>query len=159
MLQRIQTVLLALMVIFTFVLFFVPTFTLKNDLITVTLGAFGTTVMAAGKPLSTSGGFMIAVIAGLGILITSYSIFSFKKRPLQLKLSLLNTLIYLSLLAVMVYYQSALVEKYSSATGGIEAKYGFGFFVPAICLLLNMIAARFIRKDEKMVKDAFERLR
>lgn len=154
MLQRIQTLLMGLIVVFTFSLFFVPIYVVKKELLTAKLDAFGTTVEIVGKPLESHGNFLIAVVAGFGIAVTSYAIFSFKNRPLQLKLGLVNTLIYLSMLVLMIYLQNAFLDDFK-----VKGAYGFGFFVPAICLILNMIASKFIRRDEKMVKDAFERLR
>lgn len=154
MLQRIQTLLMALIVVFTFSLFFVPIYVLKKELLTARLDVFGTTIEIVGKPLESHGSFLIAIVAGLGIAITSYAIFSFKNRPLQLKLGLLNTLIYLSMLGLMIYAQNSFLDDFK-----VGGTYGFGFFVPAICLILNMISSKFIRRDEKTVKDAFERLR
>lgn len=160
MLQRIQTVLLFAMIVFTVVLYFVPIFIIKNDISTIIFGALGTKVQnVAGTAAGGNINLLVAGVAGLALLSTTFTIINFKNRPLQLKLSLFNTFIYLSLLAAMIYSQSGFTDKYAKLMIGAKSSYSFGFFVPAICLILNMISSRFIRRDEKTVKDAFERLR
>ena len=160
MLQRIQTVLLFAMIVFTVVLYFVPIFIIKNELTTIVFGALGTKVQnVAGTAAGGNFNLLVAGIAALALLSTSFTIINYKNRTLQLKLSLFNTFIYLSLLAAMIYSQSGFTDKYAKLMIGAKSSYGFGFFVPAICLILNMISSRFIRRDEKTVKDAFERLR
>lgn len=160
MLQRIQTVLLFAMIVFTVVLYFVPIFLIKNELTTIVFGALGTKMLSSsGSVTGGSNSFLVAGVGGLALLSTTFTVINFRNRPLQLKLSLFNTFIYLSLLVVMIYSQSGFVDKYAKLMAGAKSSYGFGFFVPAICLILNMISSRFIRRDEKTVKDAFERLR
>jgi hypothetical protein len=40
----------------------------------------------------------------------------------------------------------------------IKGEYGYAMWLPAIAMLSNLVANRFIRKDEKLVRDA-DRLR
>lgn len=158
MIQRIQSVLMALIVVALLVLFFVPVFQLKAPLLELTQGVCVST-KTVGVVSEQSYNFLSILCAVASMLITSFSITQYKNRPLQLKLGLGNTMALLGLLASMIFYKSGLVGNTPANIPGIEAKFGFGFFIPAVCLILNMISIRFIRRDERMVKDAFERLR
>jgi len=55
-------------------------------------------------------------------------------------------------MAGSVYFASQLAETYP---GG---KYGFGLYLPGIAVIGNLLANRFIRRDEKLVREA-DRLR
>jgi len=157
MIQRMQSILLAGVVISMITLMFVPIWNKKNieTKESVTLTAFaikselktGTTE----KPLVLIGGlaFAAACIAG-------YSILQFKKRTLQLLLGIVNSLIIMGVLGAMWYCVQ--FEASTMLTSNVPAKFGLGFFMPAIAMILNMISSRFIRRDEKLVNSA-DRLR
>lgn len=158
MIQRIQSILMLGIVVALIVLFFVPIFQINSTGINITQGVCVTKIDAT---LTTSSqiNYFSLLLAVLPIVVTLFSIFQYKNRPLQLKLGLVNTVLLLSLLGAMIYYKSNVVSDNSLILKVATAKFGFGFFIPAICLILNMISIRFIRRDERMVKDAFERLR
>lgn len=160
MLQRIQTVFMALMIIALLGLLFAPIFNIDGGVLgQVKMGAFVTDVKVMGKSVESTKNFFIGVLAILAVLVLSYSIYCFKDRPMQLKLALVNNVILLSLFGLMLYYRFGLIETYSKILPNASAKFGIGFIVPVLCLVLNRLAVRFIKKDEKLVKDAFERLR
>jgi hypothetical protein len=160
MLQRLQSLLMAFIVIALFVLFFVPIFEIRMTDSQLWLGVCVTKVNQLGT-VSSSTNYLTILLTLLPMTVTAYSISQFKKRPLQLKLGLFNTLMLTGLLGAMVMIQSNISQTYSHLieAGEATSKFGFGFFIPAICLILNMISIRFIRRDERMVKDAFDRLR
>ncbi len=158
MIQRVQTLLLVIFVTLMISLFFVPIF-IKHDLVTnerVVMTALNTQVTKDDKVINTQATFVIAIIAGLAIVASTFSIFQYNNRKNQMLVGLLNTLLVLGMLGAMIYYSS---EANKLVVAKVVGKFGFGFFVPAIGLILNMIANRFIRRDERLVKDAFDRIR
>ncbi|MCH8318530.1 MAG: DUF4293 domain-containing protein [Bacteroidetes bacterium] len=99
--------------------------------------------------------YLISGIAILSALVACFSIFKFKKRPLQLKLGMLNTLLLCSVLGTMFYYQNTANNIFDPEKYG---QFKIGFFLPVIALLFNILANKFIRKDEKLVRSV-ERMR
>jgi hypothetical protein len=95
-------------------------------------------------PYAYSGG--VAVIA---VLISWIEIFQYKKRLTQIKLGTLNSLLIAGSLIFLVYLT---YKGQSELLSNILGEYKIGLFMPAIALILNSIANRFIRKDEKLVR-------
>ena len=99
--------------------------------------------------------YLISGIAILSVLVACFSIFKFKKRSLQLKLGMLNTLLLCGVLGTMFYYQNVANNIFDPEKYG---QFKIGFFLPVIALLFNILANKFIRKDEKLVRSV-ERMR
>jgi len=99
--------------------------------------------------------YLISGFAILSVLVACFSIFKFKKRPLQLKLGMLNTLLLCGVLGTIFYYQNTANNIFDPEKYG---QFKIGFFLPVIALLFNILANKFIRKDEKLVKSV-ERMR
>ena len=64
---------------------------------------------------------------------------------LQMKLSALNSLFMAATLGISVYYGTGMVKEYA---GG----YGLGLFLPGAAMICNILANRYIRRDERLVK-------
>jgi hypothetical protein len=95
-------------------------------------------------PYAYSGG-----IAVLTILIAWIEIFKYKNRLTQMKLGTLNSLLITGALVFLVYLT---YKGQSNILPNILGEYKIGLFMPAIALVLNSLANRFIRKDEKLVR-------
>ena len=80
------------------------------------------------------------------------SIGKFNNRTLQMKLGVLNSLLMLGTMVSIVVFILDLAKAHQ---GG---QYGAGFWMVAIGVAANFLANRFIRRDEKLIKDS-ERLR
>ncbi|GJM34092.1 MAG: hypothetical protein DHS20C18_30930 [Saprospiraceae bacterium] len=95
---------------------------------------------------------LLFALAGLTALI---AIFLFKNRILQSRLSLLAAITTLAgaAVALIIAMQDKAIE---TATASIE--YGFGMALPILTIIFAVLASRFIRKDEKLVK-SMDRLR
>ena len=89
----------------------------------------------------------IGALTILASIIALTSIFQFKNRLNQMKLGALNALIMAAVLGLS-FYKIYQFENLIDGTGQIS----FGFYCPAGAMLLNIMANRFIRKDEKLVK-------
>ncbi|WP_144892333.1 DUF4293 domain-containing protein [Flavobacterium tiangeerense] len=137
MIQRIQTVYLALVFIMTGVLlFFLPLWTL-ND----------------GKAYYFMQNQIYTIILGLSTMLTLVSIISFKKRQNQFVMGRLNIILNMILLALFVYRSLNL----SGETPAVSKK-GIGMFLPVLAIVFLVLANKAIKKDEDLVKSV-DRLR
>jgi Na+/citrate or Na+/malate symporter len=93
----------------------------------------------------------ISVLAIIVILSTLYSIFQFKKRPLQIKLGLLNSLL---LSAIVGCIFLGIRQGNSWLPSPLGGEFMAGFFIPIVCILLNLTANRYIKKDEDLVRSS-----
>ena len=147
MIQRIQTVFLFLSAVFAGILFFVPvaSFSFGNEL--VNLSIFG-----AGDYANA---LLLLILTILMLLVPIVTIFMYKKRELQLKLSSLN--VFLNALfcgLIFLFYVDNIQEKLSADT----VVYAFGTYIPLINMVLSILAMRWIKKDIELIK-SIDRLR
>ncbi|MBC8457439.1 MAG: DUF4293 domain-containing protein [Bacteroidales bacterium] len=157
MIQRIQTIFLVLAVISGALLFYFPLAEYYHEL----YGnyKFFVTELKSMDPdpkITTSIWFTspLWLIAGASIILTLISIFLYKNRLTQLRLVAFNILLNIGLVVlVFIIYSSKITELTQ-----IEPAYQIGIFLPLISLVFLILANRFIRKDEALVKAA-DRLR
>ncbi len=96
--------------------------------------------------------FPYSIIAILGIAaatISTIEIGKFENRLLQLKLGALNSLFMAGCMGSAAYLAIKLIQ-----ANHVSGNYGVSLFFPAVAMVCNMIANRFIRKDENLVKDS-----
>jgi len=99
--------------------------------------------------------WVIAIFATLAAITAFYEIFRYDNRLTQIKLGALNSLFMAAALGLSVYYSfegEAIVNETSNG------EYDIGFFLPCMALIMNVMANRFIRRDEKLVRSV-DRLR
>ena len=163
MIQRIQTVFLFLVAVCMIAMVFSPIWGKENiekqEKATLTaLHLIHHTIESDSenpeyKILAEKPTYFIAVTAVIAAIVAFYSIFQFKNRLTQMKLGLLNIFLIAASLGFSVYYMyqgEALIEL---ASGGvIRGTYKIGIFLPAMALLFNSMANRFIKKDEDLVR-------
>lgn len=139
MIQRIQTLYMTLSAIATGALPFVfELWTLKTD------------NQATAVFLTSSAIYLL--LFGLVTLLAIISIFSFKKRQNQFVLNRLTMIFNFILLGFFVYRSLNL----SGET--MVSEKGIGMFLPAISIVLLVLANKAIKKDEDLVKSV-DRLR
>lgn len=107
--------------------------------------------LIASKPT-----FYIAGIGALVCLVALFSIFQFKKRILQIKLGALNAFLMMAYIALATYFIYQGESKIGIESRGIFKP---GFFLPLGGMILNSLANRFIKKDEKLVRSSYDRIR
>ena len=88
----------------------------------------------------------ILVIASATISIIE--IRSFRNRLLQMKLGALNSLFMAGAIASAVFFSQDFVKTFKGGS------YGIGLWLPGIAVICNLLANRFIRRDEKLVRDS-----
>ena len=157
MIQRIQSILLIGVVISMITLLFVPIWQQVNADSTekVTMTAFS--IKAELKSGNVEKSLILISALAIGAAgIAGYSLFQYKKRTVQLLLGIVNSLLIMVLLGSLWY--TVTFDAAVLMSSKVPAKFGLGFFMPAISMILNMLSSRFIRRDEKMVNDS-DRLR
>lgn len=147
--QRIQTLFLALVIIFLLVSVVKPIWIYMSGTSTNVLTAF---YFLSDSTYNYFPYTFTAVLAIAAITVAFIEIGKFKNRVLQLKLGALNSLLMAGTVILSVYFSNELMKEYE---GG---QYGLGLYLPAAAVVCNFLANVFIRKDERLVRDS-ERLR
>lgn len=166
MIQRIQTVYLALVLIFSFVglISTIGEWTVADTVVAhfsnFTFGAEG-----QFKALdSTSGPWCLGVLLILVMFLSMMSIMLFRKRMRQLRLTIISTIFlvgYVAAYAVFAYYyQLNLDQLVSNESGSIEPTFHLKLIsvFPVLSIILNCLAIQGIRKDEALVR-SLDRIR
>ncbi|MDL2251595.1 DUF4293 domain-containing protein [Odoribacter sp. OttesenSCG-928-J03] len=153
MIQRIQTLYLALVAAIIALLFFMPVarITVAPELI---YDFFTTKVMSSGEqPEFITWNKMSLALTVISWLVAIVCIFLYKKRYLQVRLTLVNIVLQLGLL-VMTWLQI------NSRTNELEATSQFclAFCFPLVCIILLWLASRAILKDIVLLK-SYDRIR
>ena len=143
MLQRIQSIFLALAAFCSF-------------------GLFGTDAAETPAPVPSSEVFadasfgvydspvLVGGVVAAGLLLL-FAIFLFRNRKLQVNLATVAIII---TLAYVAYGVALWISDPASAQSSID----FGVTLPILSVIFSVLAARYIRKDEKLVRSA-DRLR
>jgi hypothetical protein len=155
MLQRIQTIYLLFIVILSGATIFSPLADLINttDHLTYLLDFNGVSLIQSTGKAVQSTTWMLSTFAAVFGIISLVTIFSYKNRVKQIRLSVINMLFMLGYYGLLLFY-------IWSASRGLNAEWHLHFAVilPLICLILNYLAIGAIGKDEKLVK-SLDRLR
>lgn len=94
----------------------------------------------------------IAILASLSAVVAIYSIFRYDNRMLQIKLGALNSLLIgATFVSIVALIQLQGEEMLISEEEGTNLT---GFYLPIFALVFNMLANRFVRKDEALVRSA-----
>ncbi|GAA4390090.1 hypothetical protein GCM10023186_37960 [Hymenobacter koreensis] len=108
-----------------------------------------------GTGVTSMATYAIGALALASAAVALFEIFQFRNRFNQLKLGALNLLLISATLGASFYYSSVGEQMLNvKIPGDFEA----GFYLPTLALLLNLLANRFIRSDEKLVR-SMDRLR
>lgn len=150
MIQRIQSVYLMLVVGLLIGCMLLPIGIFGMDNVTYHLMNYGMKDMQ-GVIIDKSMWALIVLLI-VGAIIAFCSIFMFKKRVLQIRMTIFNTILLLGYYVTLVLF----VIKYAKGTDFFTL--GWGCCLPLICMILNILIIRAIGKDEFMVRAA-ERLR
>ena len=138
MLQRVQTIYLAIVFITVAILPYIfPLWKIDNTF----------------YKFNENNQIIYVLLFGLSTVFTVISIISFKKRQQQFVLNRLNMILNLILLGLFVYRSLNL----SGETHAVSEK-GIGMFLPILAIVLLGFANKAIKKDEDLVKSV-DRLR
>ncbi|RPD46093.1 DUF4293 family protein [Hymenobacter sediminis] len=158
MIQRIQSVFLLLLAIAMLSVLFLPIWS-KTDPVSQQTLVLTATKLAFANPTpnnaASTNTWAIAALAAASAAVALFEIFQYRNRFSQLKLGALNLLLIISTLGAGFYYSSVGEQMLNiKMIGHFEA----GYYLPTLALLLNLLANRFIRRDEQLVR-SMDRLR
>jgi hypothetical protein len=161
MIQRIQSVFLFFIGVCMVVMLFMPIWTKTSALSgeMAQLNVISLSYTKQAQVVSKIPTFYIGILCVVSLVLAYISLFSFKNRMLQIKLNLANTAVIMAIFgccAFLIFSKGEAMIAKEAATGA--GKMGVGLFMPAIALIFNSLANRFIWKDEKLVRSS-DRLR
>ncbi|OJJ23235.1 hypothetical protein BKI52_02450 [marine bacterium AO1-C] len=153
MIQRIQSVFLLIVGVCMICTFFFPVLKKSTSQGSIELTYTEMTYTAkATKQKKTTKTFYMAILAAAAAVVSLFAMSKFKNRLLQMKLGLLNSLVMCGILGFTMYFISQ-GEKMIGSNLGYQ-NFTVGFYLPIVGLISNILANRFIRKDEKLVRES-----
>lgn len=148
--QRKQTIFLALSVACLVMMIFFPVWIASDKDVVRKLFPLHYTIQSGEEKNTIYFPYALcAMLAMAAVAVAVIEIGKFENRLLQLKLAALNSLLMAGTIASAVYFATRLIK-----ANQLAGEYGFGLYLPAIAMVCNMIANRFIRRDEKLVRDS-----
>lgn len=154
--QRIQTVFLALVVASMVISIFLPVWLYADAQTGVQhqLYPLGYSVIENGVKTTTYFPFtVIAILMIAAATIAIMEIRRFDNRMTQIKMGTLNSLLLAGVMISIVAFSNQLAKDHTTGW-----KYGYSLYLAFAGVVFNWLAIRFIRKDEKLVRDS-DRLR
>ena len=149
--QRIQTVFLVIAIISLVAAILLPIWV--HDAIGQShkLYAFHYSITAQSGDMISTQYFpysLTAILAIASITLSLIEIGKYKNRMLQMKLGALNSLFLAGTIACAFIFSNQLAKQFQAG------QLGLGLWLPGIAVLCNLLANRFIRRDEKLVRDS-----
>lgn len=157
MIQRIQSVFLLLLALSMLSMLALPLWH-KVDGLThqeLTLTAFNFQAVGMNAPATKFPVFLTAVAALVAVAVAVYQIFQFRNRIRQVQIGSLNILFIMAAFGLQFYFSN---QGEVALNPKLEGQFLPAFYLPTLALLLNLLASRFIRRDEQLVRSA-DRLR
>lgn len=155
MIQRIQTLFLFMASAFAATLFFVPIASFNNGIDLMKLTAYGVQNQVSAQYFSNVYSLPLLILTILLLAIPLITIFLYKRRELQIKLSSLNVFLNAVLCGLIFLYYTTNIQKTLSTE---NISYLFGTYVPLINMVLSVLAMRWIKKDIELIRSV-DRLR
>jgi hypothetical protein len=158
MIQRIQSIFLALLAILMFSMIFLPIWSKINPASgqEVAIDAMQMVYKENGIVKTSSANPYLGILAGVISAVAVGSLFSYKNRKRQILLNLINAFLLLVICCVQAYLIFG--KGINLFDPQMQGAFGTGFYMPFGALLLNSASNRFIQRDEKLVK-SIDRLR
>lgn len=156
MIQRIQSVFLLLATVSGICAFFIPywTYTGIGADFTYSFGAMGVKHISGNAQLIIVSTLPIIILLGLHVILDFIAIFYYKNRLMQIRINTFNIFIILIIIGTVFLWVPYMIKESVSAT----EEWKGGLLFPVISFVFLLLANRFIKKDEKLVKAA-DRLR
>ncbi|TAF67479.1 MAG: DUF4293 family protein [Cytophagales bacterium] len=110
------------------------------------------------QPIAQIPTFYAAILAFAAAAVALYSTTRYDNRLLQMKLGFFNTLLLASTLGLSVYFAQQAEQLLIEPQTEPWRYYQTGFYLPVIAMMCNLLANRFIRRDEMLVR-SMDRIR
>ncbi|MBW6477923.1 MAG: DUF4293 domain-containing protein [Bacteroidales bacterium] len=155
MLQRIQTVYLFLVLVFTLLFLFFPLGALDMGATSYVIKTWSVSPKSEQilGDYNNLLGILSLILAFVVMILTVYITLQYKNRLLQIKLGKVNILMHMVMIVSAFFYIDSIKK-------GMEDffSYGVAIIFPLLSMILILMANRAIRKDEDLVRSA-DRLR
>jgi hypothetical protein len=154
--QRAQTIFLALVVVSMVISVFLPVWLYVDPQTGVEHQLYPLHYSIVENGVKTTTYFPFFTMAILMIAAATVAVMEirrFDNRIVQIKMGTLNSLILAGVMISIVVFSNQLAKQYTSGW-----KYGLSLYLAFAGVACNWIAVRFIRRDEKLVRDS-DRLR
>ena len=154
--QRIQTIFLVLVVISMIVGIFFPIWVGVDAGVTHKLYPLHYSMYSGSETSLAPNYFPYALTAILMIAAATLAIMEIRRyddRILQIKMGTLNSLILMGVMVCVMWFANTMINAHPA-----NWTYGYGLYIPFVGVTCNWLAVRFIRRDEKMVRNS-DRLR
>ncbi|OOG75393.1 DUF4293 domain-containing protein [Algoriphagus sp. A40] len=154
MIQRVQTIFLFLVVVAMGITIGSPIWE-QTDASSATANSWNlsafmlTNLDPAGEEIQSTSKWYIAALASFVGLLALISIFQYKNRGRQMMLNMVNSLLMVGLVATVFLTTNGVNKEIASEVAG---SYNMGFWAILAAMVCNMLANRFIRKDEALVR-------
>lgn len=123
---------------------------------TYTLSAFSMQhLSSSGEVLSSNSTWYLATLAAFVGFLAIISIFQYRSRARQMMINMINSLFMVGIVVIVFLTTSGVNTEIGAADNGT---YKIGFWAILVAMVCNMLANRFIKKDEALVKSV-ERIR
>ena len=157
MIQRIQSVFLLLLALAMLSLLALPLWHKVDGLTNqeLTLTAFGYVSKGLSLPANIGPVWLIGALAAASAALAIFEIFQYRNRLRQLLLGTVNLLLITATLGAEYLFYSKGEQLLNIK---LEGQLMMAFYLPTLALVLNLLANRFIRRDEQLVRSA-DRLR
>jgi hypothetical protein len=158
MIQRIQTVYLALAFIAMALLFAFPLAQFFSEHGAYVFSVTGLKNMVPGEPNAFNPVIFLPIIfvaVGIGFLAL-FTVFQYKNRSFQIKLTNIGVLSCIALIMGIFFLYIPMIEKKINIVPDYSK--AFGIYLPLVALVFLVMANRAIKRDDKLVRSA-DRLR
>ncbi len=149
MIQRIQTVYLFLVAVITVLMFFIPFAIVTNGDVMYKFMACG--LRDAVTNQFAVGYMVLPILLCVNLLASFVTIFLFKKRMLQIRISIFNAILFVLLYIVIggTFYFDFLME---GTFENYATSLGYSLILPLVNIILTILAIRAIGADEALVR-------
>lgn len=153
MIQRIQTVFLFLVVVAMVLVLIFPIWHQVNpgqtQMATLTAWSLSTVDVESGEAVESSSKIFIALLAFISMGLALFSIFQYKNRTRQMFLNMMNSLAMVINVGLIIWVSHSANEVINPTVNGA---FVIGFWAIFAGMIMNLLANRFIRKDEMLVR-------
>ena len=153
MLQRIQTIFLFLIVVSMAVVLGFPIWE-KTGTGPAEIASLTALQLTYTKGISSqiTPVYYLAIMALVVAGVSLFTIFKYRNRVLQMGLCAINAIVLTALMGFVLYL--TLYKSKEFFNPGDQGNFRYGFYALVAALIFNMLANRFIRRDEKLVQES-----
>ncbi|WP_373492589.1 DUF4293 domain-containing protein [Aquiflexum sp.] len=153
MIQRIQTVFMFLVAVAMVLVLIFPIWHQvnpgKTQMATLTAWTLTTVDVETGDVVESISKIAIALLAFISLALALISIFQYKNRTRQMFLNMMNSLAMVINVGIIIWFSHNANEVINPQANGA---FVIGFWAIFAGMIMNLLANRFIRKDEMLVR-------